>query len=197
MTRAPAALPSWTAPLPTPPAAACTSSVSPGLQARPPVQPEPPGLVRDVERRRLGIVECRRRGHRARRVHEGVLGERAVRQHRTADHPVPGGETGHARAAATPHRTARRRGRTAAAGGPGRCPGTSARRGSSPRPRAPAPGAGRGRAPGAAPRPVQVRLPARRTGYLPGFHPAPSSSIRRCSRDMPRSHRSVSVARRT
>ena len=29
MTRAPAALPSWTAPLPTPPAAACTSSVSP------------------------------------------------------------------------------------------------------------------------------------------------------------------------
>ena len=29
MTRAPAALPSWTAPLPTPPAAACTSRVSP------------------------------------------------------------------------------------------------------------------------------------------------------------------------
>ena len=37
---------------------------------------------------------CRQR---ARRVHEGVLGERPVRQHRPADDPVSGGEARHVR----------------------------------------------------------------------------------------------------
>ena len=68
-----------------------------GGQPRPAVQPEPPGLVGDEERRRLGVVEPRGRGHRARRVHEGVLGERPVRQHGPADDPVSGGEARHVR----------------------------------------------------------------------------------------------------
>jgi hypothetical protein len=52
------------------------------------VQPEPPGLVRDEERCRFVVIQRCGRGERARRVHDGVLGERPVRQRRPADHPV-------------------------------------------------------------------------------------------------------------
>jgi hypothetical protein len=95
MTRAPAALPSWTAPLPTPPAAAWTSSVSPG--ARCPRRCSPNHLVGKGERRRLGVVQPLRGEERTRRVHQGVLGEGPGRQRRTADHAVAGREAGDVR----------------------------------------------------------------------------------------------------
>src|SRR5580693_654657 len=57
-------------------------------------------------------------------------------------------------------------GSTAPPGGPGRCQGTSARRGSSPRPRAPAPGAARNPVTAAAPRPAPGPPAARRTGSV-------------------------------
>jgi hypothetical protein len=68
-----------------------------GRQVPPPVQPEPPGLVGEGERRRLGVVQPLRREERPRRVHEGVLGEGPGRQRRTADHAVAGREAGDVR----------------------------------------------------------------------------------------------------
>src|SRR6202034_495465 len=75
MTRAPAALPSWTAPLPTPPAAACTSSVSPAASRIRRVQRDPAGLVGDEEGRGFGVVQALRGGEGAVGVHDRELGE--------------------------------------------------------------------------------------------------------------------------
>jgi hypothetical protein len=74
-----------------------------GRQPGPPVQPEPPGLVRDEERARLGVVQAGRGGQRAGRVHQRQLGEGAA--DRAADEPVAGRDPGHPGPAATtsPH----------------------------------------------------------------------------------------------
>ena len=83
MTTAPSALPICTAPEPVPPAPACTSSVSPGLQSSPLVQREPTEVERVVQR---GAVDAahRRRGSRA------PWRRRSPRTTRTRRGPSPG-----------------------------------------------------------------------------------------------------------
>jgi hypothetical protein len=57
-------------------------------QVRPPVQPEPSGLVGDVEDGRAGVVQAGRRRQDVERVGDGELRQRAVRQRRRAHDPL-------------------------------------------------------------------------------------------------------------
>ncbi len=173
MTRAPAALPSWTAPLPTPPAAACTSSVSPAASCARRCSPNHPVWYVMWNGAASASSSPAGAGNAARRVHEGVLGERPRGQHRPADHPVSRGEAGDVRAglddlAAQLDAGAERQRRADLVGAAAHQHVGEVRGGA----RAPAPGAARGRAPAAAPRPAPARPPARRTGL-----PARPSSL--------------------
>ena len=71
-----------------------------GRQPGAPVQPEPPGLVRDEEGGCLGVVQAVRGGQRGGRVHQRQLGEGAAGSaaHWAADEPVAGRDPGHPRA---------------------------------------------------------------------------------------------------
>ena len=89
MTVAPKALPSWIAAEPTPPAPACTSSVSPGCSRARSTRLNQLEMERVVQRGALGIAQPVGDQHRAGRVDDRVLGEAAVGAHRDADDAPP------------------------------------------------------------------------------------------------------------
>jgi DHA2 family methylenomycin A resistance protein-like MFS transporter len=163
-------------------------------QPGPPVQAEPAGLVGDEERGGLRVIEAFRRGHDARGVHERELGEGAGRQRRAADHPVSGREPGHLGAdrqdlaAQLDARGERQRRAHLVAAAAHEHVGEIGRGRAHPDQHLAGPGPRVGEL-GQRQNVARLAEP----GYLPGLHW--TSSIRCCKRFIPRSHRSVSLAR--